>query len=162
MMTTSAPDRPLLRIPAKRWRSVLDELAIRGGGYRESGAFLLGRRRGRRPKVTHIAYFDDLEPGSLNGAVHLTTAGYTRLNRLCSGLGVDVLADIHTHPGQHIHQSSIDEDNPLVAVQGHVAIIVGHFAQNGADLADVGCYRYDGDDGWAKLTRGVSHWRWLR
>ena len=62
MMTTSASDHPHLRIPAKQWRAVLNELATRGCGRRESGAFLLGRRRGRRPKVTHVAYFDDLEP----------------------------------------------------------------------------------------------------
>jgi len=162
MMTTSASDRPLIRIPSKSWRALLEELAERGGGHRESGAFLLGRRRGRRPKITHVAYFDDLEPASLNGAVHLTTACYADLNRLCSRLGVEVLADIHTHPGDFIHQSTIDEENPLVAVPGHVAIIVGHFAQNGAGLGDIGCYRYDGDDGWSRLPRGVSHWRWVR
>lgn len=162
MTTTSASERPVLRIPAKRWRTMLDELAARGGGQKESGAFLLGRRGGRRPKVTHVAYFDDVEPASLNGAVHLTTVGYTRLNALCRQLGVEVLADIHTHPGDYICQSSIDEDNPLVAIPGHLAIIVGEYAQYGATLADVGCYRYDGDDGWTTLTSGMSHWRWLR
>lgn len=161
-MTTSVSERPLLRIRARRWRAMPDELAARGRGHRESGAFLLGHRRGRRPKITHVAYFDDLEPTSLNGAVHLTTAGYTRLNALCVRLGVEVLADIHTHPGDHIHQSGVDMENPLVALPGHVALIVGHLAQNGARLADVGCYRYDGDDGWTTLSRGVSHWRWLR
>ncbi len=160
MMTTSASDRPRIRIRRADWRELNAQLAARGGGRRESGAFLLGRRRGRRPLVTHIVYFDDLEPESLNGAVHLTMTAYSRLWAMCRDHGVEVLADVHTHPGRYIQQSEIDQDNPLIAQRGHVAIIIGHYAQKHAELRDVGMYEYQGDDGWNARVRAASHRRW--
>ena len=160
MTITSASNRPTIRIRRADWRKLNAQLAARGGGHRESGAFLLGRRRGRRPLVTHIMYFDDLEPESLNGAVHLTMTAYSRLWGVCRDLGVEVLADVHTHPGGCIQQSHIDQDNPLVAQRGHLAIIIGHYARQHAELRHVGMYEYQGDDGWDTRGRAVSHRRW--
>src|SRR5262245_47147704 len=111
MTTTPARNRPKIRIGRGNWWELNAQLAARGAGRRESGAFLLGRRIGRRPRVTHFAYFDDLEPGSLDGAVHLTTTAYSRLWAVCRDLGVEVLADAHTHPDRYIEQSHIDQDN---------------------------------------------------
>jgi proteasome lid subunit RPN8/RPN11 len=160
MTTASAPDRPTLRVRRGDWRKLNAQLAARGGAHRESGAFLLGRRRASRPLITHMVYFDDLEPESLNGAVHLTTTAYSRLWAICRELGIEVLADVHTHPGGHIQQSRIDQDNPLIAQAGHIAIIIGHYAQQHAGLRDVGMYEYRGDDGWGTRTRAISHRRW--
>jgi len=161
-MTTMASDRKAaLQIRRVDWTRMLMELKARGGGHRESGAFLLGSRRRRRPKVTHIVYFDDLEPKSLNGAVHLTTSAYSALWAMCRELGVEVLGDVHTHPGRMVGQSPIDQDNPLVAQSGHVALIVPDYAHGRIDLGDVGVYEYRGDDGWASRRRGVRHRRWF-
>ena len=158
--TTWASNRLRLRIRRRDWRELNAQLAARGGGHRESGAFLLGRRRGRRPLVTQMVYFDDLEPESLNGAVHLTTIAFSRLWTMCRELGVEVLADVHTHPGEYIQQSHIDQDNPMIAQRGHLAIIIGHYAQQHAELRDVGIYEYRGDAGWDTRVRAVSHRRW--
>jgi proteasome lid subunit RPN8/RPN11 len=159
MTTTSASDRRKIKIPRRTWRALNTQLAFRGGGRRESGAFLLGQRS-RRPLVTHVAYFDDLEPGSLNGAVHLTNAAYSRLWAICRDLNVEVLADVHTHPGSFIQQSQIDEDYPLIALRGHVAIIVGHYAQRRASLRHVGVYEYEGDSGWNTRKGALTHRSW--
>lgn len=110
--------------------------------------------------MSYIAYFDDLEPGSLNDAVHLTTAAYSRLWALCRELGVEVLADIHTHPATCVQQSSIDQDNPLVAQKGHVALIVAHYAQTPISLREVGMYEYRGDEGWVSRAGALSHRYW--
>ena len=66
---------------------------------------------------------------------------------------------MHTHPGGKVQQSHIDRDNPLIAQRGHLAIIIGHYAQQHADLRDVGIYEYRGDDGWDTRMRAVSHRR---
>lgn len=150
----------MFRIPRVDWSRMVEELAARGEGRRESGAFLLGPRRGQRPKVTRIVYFDDLEPGSLNGAVHLTTSAYTALWAVCREYNVEVLADVHTHPGAHIRQSHIDKENPLVAQRGHLAIIIPHYAQRPSRLRDVGTYEYGGESGWETRPRGLTHRRW--
>lgn len=92
--------------------------------------------------------------------MHLTVTAYSRLWALCREHGVEVLADVHTHPGGYVQQSDIDQDNPLIAQRGHLAIIIGHYAQQRAALHDVGMYEYEGDDGWATRFRAVSHWRW--
>jgi hypothetical protein len=85
---------------------------------------------------------------------------YGRLWEFCREHNVEVLADVHTHPGAYIQQSKIDQDNPLVAQRGHIAIIVGHYAQDRASLRDVGIYEYGGDAGWTACARAVSHRRW--
>src|SRR5947208_15242178 len=97
--------RGAIQIRRSVWKTMVSELEARGAGARESGALLLGLPRRRRPRVTHIAFFDDLEPGSLNGAVHLTLIGYSRLWALCSELSVEVLGDVHTHPEDMVAQS---------------------------------------------------------
>ena len=79
------------------------ELARRGTGERETGAFLLARaghpRDGsRRPQVVSVAYYDDLDPGCLTGGITFTADGYTALATLCRRDGLQVAADIHTHP----------------------------------------------------------------
>jgi hypothetical protein len=161
-MTTKASDRTAaLQIRRRDWAQLVAELDLRGGGHRESGAFLLGRRRSRRPRVSHIVYFDDLEPGSLNGAVHLTTSAYSALWAICRELGVEVLGDIHTHPGHMIGQSHIDQDNPLVAQASHIALIVPHYARGSIGLHEAGVYEYRGDAGWTTRVRGLSHRRWF-
>lgn len=161
-MTTKASDRPVtIRIRRGAWAGLLRELAARGGGRRESGAFLLGHRRGRRPVVRQIIYFDDLEPESLNGAVHLTTFAYSKLYDICRDCGVEVIGDVHTHPGGMIDQSHIDQDNPLIAQRGHIALIVGHYAQRATRISDIGVYEYLGDDGWNTRPRALRHHRWF-
>lgn len=161
MTTPVSEQRARLRIRPKLWSELVSELARRGGGHREAGAFLLGRRRGRRPAIARIVYFDDLEPGSLNGAVHLTTTAYSRLADICRAARYEVFGDIHTHPGSMVHQSHIDEDNPLVAQRGHIALIIGNYAQGRPALRDAGVYVYLGDDGWATRPGAVRHKRWF-
>lgn len=161
-MSTKASDRPVsIRIRRRTWRHLLAELSARGGGHREAGAFLLGRRHGRRPVVTLVVFFDDLEPGSLDGAVHLTTKAYSNLYEICRDARVEVLADVHTHPGSMVRQSPIDQENPLIAQRGHIALIIGDYAQRLTTLGDIGVYEYRGDDGWTTRPAAVRHRRWL-
>jgi len=143
------------------WRRLIADLGVRGRGVRESGAFLLGRRRGGRPVISHVVYFDDLEPGSLNSAVHLTTRAYSSLWAYCSDHQVEVLADVHTHPGTMVCQSGIDQDNPLIAQSGHIAVIVPRFAAGNVTLDQVGVHEYRGDDGWLERPGALTHRRFL-
>lgn len=160
----SASEPPIrLRLSRRRWRQMLAELETRGRHCRESGAFLLGSRPRRGiPKVRHAVYFDDLEPGALNGAVHLTHAGYSALWEHCARLDAEVLGDVHTHPGKVVSQSGIDQENPLIAQRGHIALIVPNYATGRIRLTDIGQYSYLGDDGWNQNPRLVRHWRWGR
>lgn len=142
-----APDHRL-SCSAKLWRSGLLELRRRGRGQHESGAFLLGLDNGHRRIISRFVYYDDLDPHCLDlGIVVFDGAGYGPLWRLCRETGLSVVADIHTHGGQ-ARQSLDDRDNPMIAIPGHVALIVPGFAQRWGPVTELGIYEYQGEHRW--------------
>lgn len=125
------------------------ELARRGGGKRESGAFLLARKGDKRRRVNDLIYLDDLDPDCLQGGISMRGSAYTHLWALCRGRGLVVVADVHTHPTDHVTQSGIDKRNPLVSNRGHLALIVPNFAQGNITPEQIGVHQYLGDHQWA-------------
>jgi hypothetical protein len=133
-----------LTIAADLFREILAELARRGAGRRESGAFLLadrGHPAGDLPQpVTAVAYYDDLDPDCLTGNITFHARGYAALNARCRRDGLRVVADVHTHPGQRVEQSRIEAAHPMVALDGHVALIVPRYAADVLDVAELGVH----------------------
>ena len=138
--------RPLLRFGRSQWSDLIRELERRGAGRRESGAFLLATR-GETARVARVAYYDDLDPTSLTGGVDFHAEGYQRLSEMCRQEGLQVIGDVHTHPSNWVSQSDTDSANPMVALKGHVALIVPHFSRGRVRTAEVGVARY-GAPGW--------------
>ncbi len=118
----------LLRMRRRDWRAMLTELGRRGHGTIESGAFLLAKESGDPTRVTRIVYYDDLDPDCLVGGIHFHGLAYDKLWSLCRTDGLRVIGDVHTHPSGWVEQSNIDRGSPMVAQQGHVGVIVPHFA----------------------------------
>lgn len=140
--------RHCISCSSQLWREGLAELHRRGAGHRESGAFLLGYVDGHRRKIERFAYYDDLDSRCLeSGIVVFDGAGYGPLWQLCRELGLNVVADVHTHGGRAC-QSEADRTNPMVAISGHIAIIVPDFAQRMAPVTDLGIYEYQGEHRW--------------
>ena len=140
--------RSLVRLRAELWQELLDELAARGGGVRESGAFLLADTAGDRRRVARLVYLDDLDPDSLQGSISFRGTAYGALWRICRRERLTVVADIHTHPGPVVAQSTIDRANPMIATAGHVALIVPEYAQRRVEARDVGVHVYRGEHQW--------------
>jgi proteasome lid subunit RPN8/RPN11 len=134
----------LLSIDGVLFDELIEQLAVRGRGARESGAFLLTDRnspKDRLPQpVTAIAYYDDLDPDCLNGVINFTADGYTALGAVCRRRELRVVGDVHTHPGRRVAQSPIDAAHPMVALDGHVAIIVPQYATGTVSQADLGVH----------------------
>jgi hypothetical protein len=140
-----------------QWSELISELGRRAGGVRESGAFLLADAGGGRPVVRRLEYFDDLDPTSLNGGVSLNSAAFGKLWRLCTSERLRVIADAHTHPGDFVQQSCMDRANPLVAMGGHVAIVVPHLAAQPVEPRECGVHVYLGSHRWeASFGRSAS------
>jgi proteasome lid subunit RPN8/RPN11 len=139
----------VIRVPRLLWAGVIPQLRRRGAGRRESGAFLVGTPSDHA-KVTDCLYYDDLDPHALeSGVVNFHAEGYARLWQACRERGLGVLADIHTHPGADVRQSSIDERHPMVPIVGHTALIVPHLACTTRwSLEAVGVYEYLGNFRW--------------
>ena len=125
------------------------ELGRRGlAGQREAGAFLLGQQQKRKRRVLKAVYFDDLDPGCLVGNIHIKGHGFSKLWDVCENEGLRVLADVHTHPGTRVAQSTIDRENPMIASIGHLALIVPEYATRPVMAHEVGVHEYQGDKGW--------------
>lgn len=137
-----------VRLRPERWQELIAELARRGRGERESGAFLLAAADGDRRCVVRCVYLDDLDPNCLNGAISFKGAAYGKLWALCRRERLTVVADVHTHPDRGVGQSPIDRANPMIATAGHVALIVPDYSQSPVFARDVGVHVYRGDHRW--------------
>ncbi len=151
-----------LEISLWRWLRLVWCLRQSGKGKGESGAFLLGRRQGSLASVTDFIPYDDIDPHSLDtGIIQLEGESLGSLWDICSERGVEVLADVHTHP-RGSRQSLSDQENPMIATRGHVALIIPNFARSAIDLKGVGHYRYRGSKKWERLTSPRLHFFWIR
>ena len=156
-MTTLASDTvpKELSLSIWLWSRLLGDLRRRGAGRRESGAFLLGRSDGPRGRITTYLCYDDLDPDSLrSGIVTFHAKGYAALWAVCRERALEVLADVHTHPGCWVEQSSIDQRNPMLPIVHHTALIVPSYGRASCwSLKGVGVYEYLGNFKWATHNR---------
>jgi proteasome lid subunit RPN8/RPN11 len=142
-----APENQI-RCSSRLWHQGLVELKRRGMGRHESGAFLLGNREGAKRKVNHFIYYDDLDPHCLDsGIVRIDGSAFGKLWTICREAGLEVVADVHTHPGLPF-QSRTDKQNPMIGVAGHIAIIVPNLAQRVVPVRELGIYEYRGNHKW--------------
>ena len=130
------------------WKGLMADLYRRGGGRRESGAFLLGKVTEDVKIVSEWVAYEDLDPGSSKHAIiRLDTGAFPRLWQVCADREVEVIADIHTHPGRPI-QSRSDRAFPMLALSGHIALIAPRFARGTIKPSDVSFNVYAGDGQW--------------
>ena len=130
------------------WNAGISEIKHRGAGRRESGAFLLGRESDGIRRIQRFLYYDDIDPHCLDqGYVHFNGSAYGLLWQICRSLDLRVIGDVHTHPGVAI-QSYSDRQNPMVAIKGHIALIVPYFAKKMVLPQELGIYEYKGEHQW--------------
>lgn len=145
---------PKLQIPVSLWKKLIRELKRRGlKGQRESGAFLLGKRDSIL--ITQFICYDDLDPDAFStGIIAFDGDGFIPLWNHCSVHGLKVLADVHTHPGEWTQQSGSDKRYPIIAQQGHIALIVPYFATGRNQLLNgVGVHEFLGNREWKSWER---------
>jgi proteasome lid subunit RPN8/RPN11 len=148
MRSCTAVNSSRLEISASLWQALMHDLRQRGGAERESGAFLLGSHSGGVRQVTHWVPYDDLDSGALlQGYVRLGTDAFTRLWAKCSQLRLEVVADLHTHPGGP-RQSDSDRAHPMICKLGHLALIVPNYAQGVVRPHVVSLNIYQGNKQW--------------
>jgi hypothetical protein len=111
---------------------------------------LLGRNSSSDARVTAYLCYDEIDSKAYQGgAIAFHAAGYAALWQYCKEKQLKVLADVHTHGGADVRQSTIDQRNPMVPVVGHTALIVPHFAHSGWwSLNSTGVYEYLGNFKW--------------
>jgi hypothetical protein len=75
--------------------------------------------------------------------MHMAIGSFTQRN------GLAVVADVHTHPTEWTGQSHSDRTHPMVAVKGHIALILPDYAApNSLPLNGASVYEYEGSHKW--------------
>ena len=140
---------PDLACSFELWQQLLVRLRERGHfGGRESGAFLLGHETQEVRRVSQFMLYDDLDPHSLDrGIVHFDGRYYGALWERCRAASLMVVADVHTHPFGSA-QSVSDRAHPMIASEGHIALILPEFAMGTVSIDEIGMYRYLGGRRW--------------
>jgi len=129
------------------WNHILRELKARGCGERESGGFLLGRKDGDTRVIKSFLAYDDIDPKALRGHIVFDGSRMDFVWSECRRLGLQVVADVHTHPGGY-RQSKTDRANPMIPERGHLALIIPNFAEKVCLPGQIGIFEYRGRDGW--------------
>jgi hypothetical protein len=157
--------RPEILCDAAVWRAGVAELRRRGGGLRESGAFLLGTKGATR-RIEEFVFYDDIDPDALSsGIVEIDGRRLGDLWSHCRATGRTVVADVHVHPGG-FQQSDSDKANPIIAEMGHIAMILPDFAAKATLPGAIGVFEYRGARQWRdrSLERPsalhVGWWPW--
>lgn len=146
-----------VRIDPARWTALLAGLDRRGERRHEAGAFLLGTREGDLREVQDVIFYDDLDPEAYSsGVCILHGPAFAALWSMCRARGLTVVGDVHTHPGGAF-QSEADRTNPMVAREGHIAIIVPNYATGRPATARLGVYEYRGNHEWADHSGSRAH-----
>ncbi|WP_317735436.1 Mov34/MPN/PAD-1 family protein [Burkholderia pseudomallei] len=139
--------RPEIFCDSGVWNAGVAELKQRAGGRRESGAFLLGTSDGART-IEEFVFYDDIDPNALRtGIVEIDGRRLGDLWTHCRKTGRSVIADVHVHPGG-FQQSPSDQDNPIVAEIGHIAIILPDYAASATRPGSIGVHQYLGSRRW--------------
>lgn len=145
---------PLLEFPRSLYDSLIASLAESGCGVKESGAFLLGALDGQRRSVSSYLMYDKVAPlsSSQHAYVAFTAEEMARAWEHCYAVGLQVVADVHTHPLGPA-QSISDRAHPIVSVAGHVALIVPNFANGAPQPRDLGVHLFGGCGRWESMFR---------
>ena len=142
-----------ISFPLLLWGRLTRTLRRRSAGVRESGAFLLGVRRGKTRRILRFVSYDDLDPDCLNrGYIKFNGRTLPKLWTICRKHGLEVLADVHVHPGES-SQSGVDRDNPMISIPGHVALILPRYATGRIRRSEIGMYVYLGEKRWDAVPR---------
>jgi hypothetical protein len=146
------PPRAELLMSARFWTQLTDALCERTRGRHESGAFLLGTIKGGKRQVQASIFYDDLHAYD-SGIVVLHAGSFGPLWERCTALKLQVVADVHLHPGAAF-QSRSDCENPMIAQMGHLAMILPNFARAPVRPEQIGLFEYRGRHRWRNLGHG--------
>ena len=117
-----------------------------------------------------LVFWGGIEAG--DGSKFVTTCVYPRV-RWVSGIsvssdvvagagvvrevrrrGLEIIAEVHSHPGHGVGHSIVDDENPFVLADGNLSIVVPRFGEKGMEpLWECGIYIYSLKSGWRRLGK---------
>ena len=153
LISTARGQPPRIVCSTSVWQNGMIELRRRAGGRRESGAFLLGEKKGNARYIEKFVYYDDIDPTCFKrGIVEFDGGKLGQVWQICRDNHFTVVADVHVHPGGY-GQSASDQHNPVIPEAGHIAFIIPDYAKLPATSKKIGIYEYLGARRWKDHSR---------
>lgn len=106
----------------------------------EGIAYFLGRIE---PGITTVITVVCVPAKTSRGSFEVSSLAMARLVRRASDLGLKVVGQIHTHPGEAYHSDG-DEDGARIAYEGYVSIVLPNYGRHLPSLNGAAAYLHSG------------------
>jgi proteasome lid subunit RPN8/RPN11 len=115
--------------------------APRGGGPHEGIVYWAGRST---PDVWTVTTCIAPEAATSSGGFETSPAGNGEVIMFLARYGLELLAQIHSHPGRFVDHSDGDDTGALMPYENYLSIVVPEYARRGiADLRACGIHRFE-------------------
>lgn len=144
--------KPVIKISSSLWQKTQKGLATRGAGERESACLWVGQRGKEIWLVKGIIFLDDI-PGTISNRRyhHTPKEVVNKIYQVLRNEGLQIIADVHTHPGGNVEMSNLDKNHPIEYRIGLLSIILPNFGFAPVTLRNTGFHEYLGNDKWGRI-----------
>jgi proteasome lid subunit RPN8/RPN11 len=132
--------------------STADELRSRSANWRESAATWCGRIVGSEWRASAVRFHHRLcDDRGRPLSISLTEDAKFGLYEEMNGLGLTLIAGVHTHPEDWVGLSWIDQRNQLSSRDGFWSVVVPWYARGPWNVSEMG-FHVRTSAGWCRLT----------
>lgn len=151
-MTCGFLDIQSINLSKKCAQQAIDALYDAGRRHVEGVALFAGTRNGEVFNISRTI-IPEQSAGDVEGGLLYVVKG-DELHRISLELfdsGLQLIAQIHSHPGVAYH-SETDDAYPIVTVVGGISIVVPNFARGGINLKEWAVYQLSINNQWIGLS----------
>lgn len=147
-------DRPRIYIPHLIVEKTAEHLRKYGAQGNEGLVFWAGIEAGDSSKFVTTCVYPKVR-GVSGASVSADVIAGAEVVREVRRRELEIIAEIHSHPGHWVGHSIIDDENPFVLADGNISIVVPCLGDEGMEpLWKCGVYLYSVKDGWRRLSEG--------
>jgi hypothetical protein len=149
-------DHPRIYIPRLIVKKTAEHLRKYGAQGNEGLVFWAGIEVGDGSKFVTTCVYPRVRWAS-GASVSSDVIAGAEVVREVRRRGLEIIAEIHSHPGHWVGHSIIDDKNPFVLAKGNISIVVPCLGDEGMEpLWKCGVYLYSVKDGWRRLSKGET------
>jgi len=147
-------DHPRIYIPRLVVKKTVEHLRKYGAQGNEGLVFWAGIEAGDSSKFVTTCVYPRVRWAS-GASVSSDVIAGAEVVREVRRKGLEIIAEIHSHPGHWVGHSIIDDENPFVLANGNISVVVPCLGDEGMEpLWKCGVYLYNMKDGWRRLRKG--------
>lgn len=142
----------VVQIPLQLWRLTWEGLKKRSYGDVESLCIWAGKRSQDLGVVSDVMFLDGIVGVEAFPLFHrISREATAEIFAAIRAKGLQLIADVHTHPEHWVGLSETDREHPFEYRVGFVSIVLPHFATSEPAIRSIGMHRYEGNLQWYEL-----------